>query len=626
MVGAVQKSNVILLAENRTSRAFKQAGSDADKLQKKYTGISLATAGITTAAAALAAGFLVLTKNAIDNAAALGDVSDKIGLGVEALQEYRFAADQAGVSQQTLDLALQRASRRIGEAAQGTGELKDTLLQYDIAVRDAEGRQRALTDVLDDYADAIQNAESDQERLRLAFKAFDSEGAALVNLFRDGSEGIETMRQEARNLGLVLDESMVRQAGRANDALDRMRDILGTSLQRVLISLAPTVEQIGIAFAEAAPAIVDAANALVKFFGGVELLGLEALNRELEALQERARVLQEEEDRFGKQRIKDGGVRNKQAIDGVNAEIAAVERLIETRKKELEVRGDLFASSGGRPPGADDQKVLDAQKRLLDGLQEARLRALDDEEALIQLRLARKIQEIDELEFAEDVARQAKHDAEVNAELELQEVRRAAREQEEEEREEHLNVLERQTENAAERMRELWAAGLDGQLQVTGSILGQLGRLMDSESKKAFKIGKAAAIAQALIDTYAAANAAYKALAGIPVVGPALAAAAAAAAIAAGLANVSRIKSQSFSGGGSSGGGGGGGGGGSSRGSVAAEPVPDLSDLAEPVARTINLTIESDNGMVSLDWVENTLFPVMNEALRDGTVLNVTPS
>jgi len=54
-------------------------------------------------------------------------------------------------------------------------------------------------------------------------------------------------------------------------------------------------------------------------------------------------------------------------------------------------------------------------------------------------------------------------------------------------------------------------------------------------------IGKAAAIAETTINTYAAATAAYKSLAGVPVVGPALGIAAAAAAIAAGIANVKKI-------------------------------------------------------------------------------------
>lgn len=55
--------------------------------------------------------------------------------------------------------------------------------------------------------------------------------------------------------------------------------------------------------------------------------------------------------------------------------------------------------------------------------------------------------------------------------------------------------------------------------------------------------GKAAAIAQTTIDTYKAAQGAYAAMAGIPIVGPALGAIAAAAAVAGGIANVKKIQS-----------------------------------------------------------------------------------
>lgn len=73
---------------------------------------------------------------------------------------------------------------------------------------------------------------------------------------------------------------------------------------------------------------------------------------------------------------------------------------------------------------------------------------------------------------------------------------------------------------------------------------------MTAGQKEYIGLYKTAAITQAGIDTYAAANASYKALAGIPYVGPALGAAAAAIAIAAGLVNVGKIAQLKFAGGG----------------------------------------------------------------------------
>lgn len=82
------------------------------------------------------------------------------------------------------------------------------------------------------------------------------------------------------------------------------------------------------------------------------------------------------------------------------------------------------------------------------------------------------------------------------------------------------------------------------QFQAASNALGALSTLQKSENKKQAAIGKAAAIAQALINTYSSATASYNAMAGIPYVGPFLGAAAAAAAVAAGMANVQAIRSQ----------------------------------------------------------------------------------
>jgi hypothetical protein len=85
-------------------------------------------------------------------------------------------------------------------------------------------------------------------------------------------------------------------------------------------------------------------------------------------------------------------------------------------------------------------------------------------------------------------------------------------------------------------------------LAQTHTFLGSLSGLMNTESKKQFKIGKMAAAAETAINTYAAAMGAYKALASIPFVGPALGAAAAAAVALTGAAQIQKINSMEIGG------------------------------------------------------------------------------
>src|ERR687898_649919 len=132
-------------AGERASGGLKGLGRQAELLR---TGIR--TLGGALIGAATVGGLGALIDRSISAADAIGKTADKIGVGVEALQELRFAAKASGVEQQTLDMALQRFTRRAAEAAQGTGEAKDALAQMGIALRDQSGNLRRSEDLVRD--------------------------------------------------------------------------------------------------------------------------------------------------------------------------------------------------------------------------------------------------------------------------------------------------------------------------------------------------------------------------------------------------------------------------------------------------------------------------------------------
>lgn len=245
-----KKLEILLAAKDATERAFKNVSGRLKGINKDLFSLKGALAAVGGSAALGGIGYFI--KQNLELADRIGKTADKLGVSTDALQEYRYAAKLSGVETNTLDMAIQRFTRRVGEAAQGKGELKDTLLQYNIAVRDAEGRTRKTEEVLADLADTIRGAESDQERLRIAFKAFDSEGAALVNMLRDGSAGLNKMRQEARELGVVIDEDLIRNSTEANDKLTAMSSILQTQVTSALVAVAPLIIEVADAFRQAA--------------------------------------------------------------------------------------------------------------------------------------------------------------------------------------------------------------------------------------------------------------------------------------------------------------------------------------------------------------------------------------
>ena len=121
----------IQTAGDRAPGGLKGLGRQAELLRTGIRTLGGALIGVTTVG-----GLAALVDRSISAADAIGKTADKIGVGVEALQELRFAAKASGVEQQALDMALQRFTRRAAEAAQGTGEAKHALAQLGIVLRD----------------------------------------------------------------------------------------------------------------------------------------------------------------------------------------------------------------------------------------------------------------------------------------------------------------------------------------------------------------------------------------------------------------------------------------------------------------------------------------------------------
>lgn len=167
-------------------------------------------------------------------------------------------------------------------------------------------------------------------------------------------------------------------------------------------------------------------------------------------------------------------------------------------------------------------------------------------------------------------------------------------------------------------------------LDSMSAFFGMAKGLMNSHSYAMFEIGKAAAISETVINTYASATAAYKSMASIPFVGPALGIAAAAAAIASGLAQVSAIQSTSFGGAASGGGSYGGATSGLSGGQAtpaypstpAAAAVAPAAPAAAPAAPNIvNIMVANTYG--NLYEFARQLVPAINAVQGDGTIINV---
>jgi hypothetical protein len=102
---------------------------------------------------------------------------------------------------------------------------------------------------------------------------------ALVNLLSNGSGALDQMRERARDLGIVLDEHLVRDAERARTELDTLAQVVSANLTRAALEAAPVIADLSSWLADVAG---KAGIAWERLFDAPEEKSLRTLRYELD--------------------------------------------------------------------------------------------------------------------------------------------------------------------------------------------------------------------------------------------------------------------------------------------------------------------------------------------------------
>ncbi|MDE4059774.1 hypothetical protein [Phaeobacter gallaeciensis] len=224
--------------QRRVERFAQRSQKNLSRTSKSFDAMGFAAKRLAPVMAALGAGAVIArVRRTVSTLDDIGKTADKMGLTTDALQELRTVAESAGIAQASLDSSMERFNKRLGEAQLGTGAAAKMLKTLGL---EADALATAgLDDALGQVADKIAEIADPTERAAAAAALFGREGVAMVNLLREGSAGMGKMRQEARDLGIVIDESLIRGAEDAQTKLDLMGRVISAQLNSALIDLAP---------------------------------------------------------------------------------------------------------------------------------------------------------------------------------------------------------------------------------------------------------------------------------------------------------------------------------------------------------------------------------------------------
>ena len=505
-----------------TIKKVKGAFSDLDSVVGKLTG------GLSLLGAANVGVFAAIYKSQAPVIDQLAKTAQKLGVTTQALQAMRDAGERAGISNNKVDMSLQRMSRRIAEAAQGTGEAVKGLdalgLSASDLIRLSPDQQFAA------ISKELEGVENASQKVQLAFKFFDSEG---VDMLRLTGRSVSEAASEMDRLGISISRVDAAQVEAANDSIQIMRRNTTGLSQQFAAQLAPaitgvvrqmlTLDSSTINVRESMIDMVDASvtalgflgdtiNLLKQPFEGMYLLGQKTGVLTLQLMEKLGMATQAEVDRAK-------SIFDKSYID-IEVKINS-EPFSEELKRNVEL-----ARAQARAAARDIQSELEKSQNTSN---------------IIQFPTNGKGKKETKNKSAIGVTRDAaKDDLDLLLDIYEQEERANA------ERHARLQAgydLEKKQLTELEKFKQ--KSYKDQTQQVLGELLG-LTQGVAQHNRQLFELNKAAGIANAIVNTYEGVS---KTLAKYP--WP-LSGIMAGAHLAAGLAQVQAIRSASFGGGGGS--------------------------------------------------------------------------
>lgn len=561
--------------------------SGVNKAKESLGGLksSLATSAADLAkygAAAVVAGAAVtaaLVASAMQSVDAQAKLARAVGGSMAGMQALDRAASRAGVSQDEMRNAATKLNNKLGEAMLKGGNAADAFkrLGLDAATlsgMDVDKRFSAIAQALDKQGYSTQEA-------GFALREMGIKQSSVITLMQEGDAAITSSSDAIAKYGISLTDVDAQKIEDANDAFDDVKLILSGVIQQLAVKVAPLITAVATMFTDAGTeaggfgsiagkvfdGIVRGAAFVMNAFDGIKRLLSLVLDGIIKFAAEGGVVVDKMALGIVETLNKVPGVDMSSTIDAIKQDLAATEAIAATASKRIAdaintpLAGDQFLSFvkkaeaaataaaeatvsarvNNGPTGVDSEEDQKADKSAADNAAkeaEANRKRVADKIASLQESFATEQQMlgakfVNEQLLLEDALALKQITEDEAAALRLQTL--AGYEQ-------SITDLEK---TASDKRKQIAEAEAAAKMQTIKGVLSEGSALMNSGSRKMFEIGKASAIANAVISVSEGISKAWS-------LGPILGPAGAALVALNGFAQIKNIRAQKFGGGGGS--------------------------------------------------------------------------
>lgn len=185
----------------------------------------------------------MLAKKGADTAGAIKDTAEKIGMSMEALQEWNHVANIAGTETSSLENAFVKVNSILADIALGdVKSFAGVFHALGISMDELEGKD--TSEAFEIIRDALANVEDQSLKTALANHLFgDKLGSELLPMLNMEADAINELRNQARQLGIITSEQ-AEVTGSFNDSLDSLKQSTTALTVELAVALVPAMQSV----------------------------------------------------------------------------------------------------------------------------------------------------------------------------------------------------------------------------------------------------------------------------------------------------------------------------------------------------------------------------------------------
>lgn len=225
-------------------RAVRKAKSGGKEIESALTGSFKSIAGtIAGFVGALASVDTALRgfNQSVDAADRMDELSARFKISTETLSGWAYAAKLTGSDIEQLAGIIPKFSKNVADAADAGSKMGKTFEAIGISVKDQSGNLRSFQDLLPEIMDRFKGLNNETTETALAMQLFGKSGAEFLEFLNLGSDGLKTMEDRARELGVIIDSETAAKAAEFKDRVDDLRAATQGWFIQVSSSLLPTL-------------------------------------------------------------------------------------------------------------------------------------------------------------------------------------------------------------------------------------------------------------------------------------------------------------------------------------------------------------------------------------------------